>query len=118
MRGSSLVLQAAVIAIAAMAFSGGARATDAAHAWGTVSVPGQVLLDSAETHFEEGQAAQTLSQGPNFGNTSGFPAVTSCGTCTTITIQGNNDSINGNSISSTNSGTVTSNGTFSGTFNQ
>jgi len=118
MRGSRLLFQAAIIAIGVTALSGVARAADAAHAWGTVSTPGEVLLNSATTHLEEGNAAQTLSQGPTFGTTSGFPAVTSCGTCTTITIQGNNDSISGNSITSTNSGTVTSNGYFSGTFNQ
>jgi hypothetical protein len=103
---------AALVASAALAAT--AHATDAAHAWGTVSNPGEILLNSAATHNQEGQAAQVISQGSGSGvtTTGGFPAVTSCGTCTTITIQGNQDSISGNTISSTNSGTVTSNGFF------
>jgi hypothetical protein len=71
-------------------------------------------LNSAEAHEQGGLSAQIVSQGPGGGiNSGGFPAVTSCGTCTTITIQGNNNSISGTSITSTNSGSVTSNGNFS-----
>ncbi|HEY2902255.1 MAG TPA: hypothetical protein VGL59_16860 [Polyangia bacterium] len=105
----------AAVLTASAALTATAHATDAAHAWGTVSNPGEVLLNSAATHNQEGQAAQVISQGSGSGVTTtagGFPAVTSCGTCTTITIQGNQDSISGNSISSINSGTVTSNGFF------
>jgi hypothetical protein len=47
---------AALVASAALAAT--AHATDAAHAWGTVSNPGEILLNSAATHNQEGQAAQ------------------------------------------------------------
>jgi hypothetical protein len=104
-------LQVAIVA-AATALASAAQAADAAHAWGTVSNPGAELLNSAQIHEEGAASAQIVSQGSGFGSGSGFPAVTSCGTCTTISIQGNNDTINGNTISSTNSGTVTSNGFF------
>lgn len=109
-----LSLYAAAL-MASAALSAPALAADAAHAWGTVSNPGQVLLNSSSMHLQGGEAAQIISQGAGSGATttsSGFPAVTSCGTCTTITIEGNQDSISGNSISSTNTGTVTSNGFF------
>ena len=109
MRKLRVGLQVTIVAAAA-AFCSAAQAADAAHAWGTVSNPGAELLNSATTHLEAAQGAQIVSEGAGFG--SGFPAVTSCGTCTTITIQGDNDTINGNTISSTNSGTVTSNGFF------
>jgi hypothetical protein len=107
-------LYAAALAASAV-LNAPAHAADAAHAWGTVSSPGEVLLNSAATHNQEGQSAQVISQGSGSGVTTtggGFPAVTSCGTCTTITIQGNQDSSSGNSISSLNQGTVTSNGFF------
>jgi hypothetical protein len=105
------LLQATVIA-AVTALAATAQAADAAHAWGTVSNPGAELLNSAQIHEEGAASAQIVSQGPGFGSGSGFPAVTSCGTCTTISIQGNNDSITDNHITSTNTGTVTSNGYF------
>ena len=104
-----LLLQVTVIT-AVTTLAATAQAADAAHAWGTVSNPGAELLNSAQTHEEGAASAQIVSQGPGSG--SGFPAVTSCGTCTTITIEGNNDSINDNHITSTNTGTVTSNGYF------
>ena len=116
MRGIARLRSAVVPALITTAVTlAPAWAADAAHAWGTVGVPGQVLLNSAATHLQESEAAQIVSQGSGAGVTTtggGFPAVTSCGTCTTITIQGNQDSISGNSISSLNQGTVTSNGFF------
>jgi len=107
---SRSVICTATFAIA-IAFCTSAKAGDAGHAWGTISNPGIALLNSAETHEQGGLAAQFVAQGPGGSTTAGgFPAVTSCGTCTTITIQGNNNSISGTSITSTNQGTVTSNG--------
>ena len=103
-----------VLAVAlAAALSATAQAADAAHAWGTISNPGAELLNSASTHEEESQTAQIGALGAGSGgSSSGFPAVTSCGTCTTITIQGNQNSISGTSITSSNQGVVTSNGAF------
>jgi hypothetical protein len=113
-----LALQATIVA-AAVAFAATAQAADAGHAWGTISNPGEVLLNSAATHEEESETAQVVQQGANGSaafaaggtSSSGFPAVTSCGTCTTITIQGDQNSISGTSITSQNMGVVTSEGT-------
>jgi hypothetical protein len=100
--------------VAAITWAQAAQAGDAGHAWGTISNPGAALLNSASTHLQDAQGAEFVAQGPIGTGTgsNGFPAVTSCGTCTTITIQGNNNSISGTSITSTNQGTVTSNGAF------
>jgi hypothetical protein len=119
LRRLNLAFQAAIIIVATgfslTAFSVTARAADAAHAWGTISSPGAELLNSAAMHQEGAESAQIGSLGAGGGGgtlSTGFPAVTSCGTCTTITIQGDNNSISGTSIQSTNQGTVTSNGFF------
>jgi hypothetical protein len=114
---SRIALGAAIVA-AAVSFAAAAQAADAAHAWGTISNPGAELLNSAATHEEEGQNAEIVAAGSNgsaafasgAGGSAAFPNVTSCGTCTTITIQGDQNSISGTSITSTNQGTVTSNG--------
>ena len=105
---------AAAVCAAAIVWGAPAKAADAAHAWGTVSNPGGALLNSAQAHEDGGVSAQIVSQGPPAAGTiaGGFPAVTSCGTCTTITIQGNQNSISGTSITSSNTGVVTSNGFF------
>jgi len=104
----------AAICAAAIVCGAPAKAADAAHAWGTISNPGGELLNSVEAHEQGGASAQIVSQGPPSAATTvgGFPAVTSCGTCTTITIQGNENSISGTSITSSNTGVVTSNGFF------
>jgi hypothetical protein len=108
-----LALYAAALTLAA-ALNAPAQAADAAHAWGTINNPGEVLLNSAATHLQGSETAQVISQGSGSGvtTTGGFPAVTSCGTCTTITIQGDQNSISGTSITSSNQGVVTSNGFF------
>jgi hypothetical protein len=108
-----IALYTAVL-VASAALNATAQATDAAHAWGTISSPGEVFVNSAVTHLQGSEAAQIVSQGSGSGTTttSGFPAVTSCGTCTTITIQGDQNSISGTSITSSNQGVVTSNGFF------
>jgi hypothetical protein len=113
MKISKLAIAAALCA-AAIVSGVPARAADAAHAWGTISNPGSELLNSAQMHEEGGASAQIVAQGPPAAGTTagGFPAVTSCGTCTTITIQGNENSISGTSITSSNTGVVTSNGFF------
>ncbi len=114
MLASRLILAASLV-LAAGTIPTRAIGADAGHAWGTISSPGIVLLNSAQTHEQGALSAQLEAAGKPAGgsiNGGGFPAVTSCGTCTTITIQGNNNSISGTSITSTNSGTVTSNGQF------
>lgn len=108
---------AAIFAVGVL-LAGPAEAGDAGHAWGTISNPGQGLLNSAATHVQQGTTAGIIDRGAGSStggtSSSGFPAVTSCGTCTTITIQGNNNSISGTSITSSNTGVVTSTGTFNG----
>jgi hypothetical protein len=113
MTAQNFSMRAAAVAIA-LAWAGTALAGDAGHAWGTMKDPGADLLNSAAMHQAGNNGAEIVAQGPiGTGSTNGgFPAVTSCGTCTTITIQGNNNSISGTSITSTNQGTVTSNGAF------
>ena len=99
------------ILLVAFAFGGVANAGDAGHAWGTIENPGGAALNSAAMH-EQGALSAGAVNGPTASNGGGFPAVTSCGVCTTITITGSNDSISGTSITGTNSGAVSSNGLF------
>jgi hypothetical protein len=86
-----------------------AQAADAAVAWGTMGTPGQQFVNSALLHQAGGTIAQQVEAGRDGGP---FKSVTACGTCTTITITGNNNSVFGNSITSTNFGTVSSTGIF------
>lgn len=110
-----LAISAAMVA-AAVLITGAAQAGDAGRAWGTIKDPGTEFAASAAAHAQSAQTAIVDAQGRPTATSSstngGFPAVTSCGTCTTITIQGNNNSVTGNSITSTNDGIVTSNGNF------
>jgi hypothetical protein len=100
-----------VLAVAALIGSiGAAYAADAGRAWGTVGNPGQAFLNSALTQQAEGQNALAAEFGRNNGGP--FRNVTACGTCTTITIQGNQNTVSGNSITSTNFGAVSSTGNF------
>jgi hypothetical protein len=87
-----------------------AQAADAGRAWGTVGQPGQAFLNSALTQSAESNNAAAAE----FGRNAGGPLrnVTSCGTCVTISITGNQNSVSGNSITSTNFGTVSSTGIF------
>ena len=87
-----------------------AQAADAGRAWGTVGNPGQAFLNSALTQQAEGANALAAEFGRNNGGP--FRNVTACGTCTTISIQGNQNTVSGNSITSTNFGAVSSTGNF------
>ena len=115
MHASNLTIKRISICSAALviafAFGGVAEAGDAGHAWGTIESPGAALLNSATMH-EQGALGANAVNGPAASNGGGFPSVTSCGVCTTITITGSNDSISGTSITGTNSGAVSSNGFF------
>jgi hypothetical protein len=87
-----------------------AQAADAGRAWGTVGVPGQAFLNSALFHQAEGQNALNAEFGRNQGGP--FRSVTACGTCVHITITGNQNSVNGNSITQSNFGAVSATGIF------
>ncbi len=103
-------------AITAAAFLIGSSATPAlagqsAAAWGTLSSGGSSSgVASATLHRLEGQNAQDVTIGNQV--TSMYKSISSCGYCVYNQITGDSNSINGNTISGSNSGTVTSNGTF------
>ena len=99
-----------VVAAALMGMAGIAQAADAGRAWGTVGAPGQAFLNSALMQQAEGANALNVEFGRNNGGP--FRNVTACGTCTTISIQGNQNTVSGNSITSTNFGAVSSTGNF------
>lgn len=88
----------------------GAYAADGGRAWGTIGVPGQTFLNSVQMHQSSGAVALQDAQ----GREGPFKNVTSCGSCTNITITGDNNSINGNTITNHNFGDVTSKGWFYG----
>lgn len=101
-----------VVAIAAtcgaLVAPGSAYAVDAARAWGTINnSDGGVLLNSARLAQTESGVAQAAGAGG-----SAFSSVTTCGTCVTISITGDNNSVGGNNINSTNSGAITGYGYF------
>jgi hypothetical protein len=99
----------AVTAAAGSLIGVGAQAADAARAWGTIGSPGQQFLNSDLGHSAAGTSAQQIAAGQTGGP---FHSVTACGTCVTFSITGNQNSINGNSITQTNTGSVTNTGTF------
>ncbi len=87
----------------------GAYAVEAARVWGTLNnSDGGVLYNSARLH----QAEASIAGSAQSGGESAFRSVTTCGTCVTLSINGDNSSISGNSITSTNTGTITGTGIF------
>jgi hypothetical protein len=101
-----LALVFALLAASATAASAG----DATHGWGTMTAqtPGVLFIQNAQMHELDSAAAQIVESGGN----STFRNLTSCGVCVTFTIQGNDNSINDNTINSTNSGSQSANGRF------
>ena len=103
-------------AITAMAFAIGSCASPAlagqsSAAWGTLASGGTSTgVASATLHRLEGQNAQATTIGNQI--TSMYKSITSCGYCVYNQITGDSNSINGNTITGSNSGTVTANGTF------
>ena len=100
------------LALALGTSAGPALAGPATSAWGTMGSGGSSgqALNSALLHKTEGENAQIQTIGKEV--TSMYRSVTSCGYCVYNQITGDSNSINGNTISGTNSGTVTSTGTF------
>ena len=102
----------AAIALAMGSLSTPAFAGPAANAWGTLGsggTQGQAIY-SAQLHKTEGDNAQIQTIGKDV--TSMYRSVTSCGYCVYNQITGDSNSINGNTISGSNSGTTTSTGSF------
>jgi hypothetical protein len=104
-------LKALALALALLAASAtGASAGDATRGWGTLRPQTPLFIESAQMH----ELLSTSAQAESAGRESVFRNVTSCGVCVTFTIQGNNNSIDSNTIRSTNSGSLSANGSFSG----
>lgn len=89
-----------------------AIAGPATSAWGTMGAGGSSgqALNSALLHKTEGENAQIQTIGKDV--TSMYRSVTSCGYCVYNQITGDSNSINGNTISGSNSGQTTATGTF------
>jgi len=105
---STIVALALVLGTgAAPAFAGPATS-----AWGTMGSNGSSTqaINSALLHKTEGENAQVQTIGKDV--TSMYRSVTSCGYCVYNQINGNSNSINGNTISGSNSGNNTATGTF------
>jgi hypothetical protein len=92
-------------ALLSAAFSSSTRAASPTVAWGTISGGSNAsgIAQSAQLHENLAATAQAVSQ----GNDQSFKSVTTCGTCVTISIQGNGNEVAGNTIVSTNSGSQT-----------
>jgi hypothetical protein len=89
-----------------------ASAGESAAAWGTMGYNGGAAhaLASAQLHQVEGQNAQTATIGNAV--TTMYRSISSCGNCVYNQITGDNNSINGNTITGNNSGKTSSTGTF------
>lgn len=97
------------VAVIVASSSHSAVAQSAARGWGTMATAGPNTA-SAVMHHQESQTAQIeyIGRDVTTMNRSNY----SCGTCINYTINGDRNQINDNSITSTNSGSVTANGTF------
>lgn len=101
------------ISLATVVSISSAFAADSVRAWGSSSNTNMQLQASSSYHQIGGQAAQIVSSG---GDTRAmYKSVTTCGVCTYNTNTGNNNTIDGNSVTSTNSGSVTSTTSFTDT---
>jgi len=89
-----------------------ALAGPATSAWGTMGANGSstLAINSALLHKTEGDNAQIQTIGRDV--TSMYRSVTSCGYCVYNQINGDSNSINGNTITGSNSGQTTATGTF------
>ena len=98
--------------MAAGVSAGPAQAGQSSSAWATLGSGGGhgTAIASAQLHQLEATNAQAATIGNSV--TTMYRSITSCGYCVYNQITGNDNSINGNTISGSNSGTVTSNGTF------
>ena len=102
----------AAIAILLGSAAAPAFAGPATSAWGTMGSNGSSgpAINSALLHKTEGETAQIQTIGKDV--TSMYRSVTSCGYCVYNQINGDSNSINGNTISGSNSGQTTATGTF------
>ncbi len=109
---SKTVSTIAAFALMISASAAPALAGPATVAWGTNGSGGSAgqALNSATLHRTEGESAQIQTIGRDV--TSMFRSVTSCGNCVYNQITGDSNSINGNTITGSNTGQTTATGTF------
>lgn len=112
MNSSKTVSVLAALALTLGTGSAPAFAGPATSAWGTMGQGGSAgqSLNSALLHKTEGENAQIQTIGRDV--TSMYRSVTSCGYCVYNQITGDSNSINGNTISGSNTGQTTATGTF------
>ena len=112
------LLKISALALLISNVAGPATASDSAQAWGTMGGAGAVSRSqsSSNLHRVEGENAQLVSIGNNVSSM--YRTVTSCGYCVYNQINGNSNSIDGNTINGTNSGTTTSTANFGDTINK
>ncbi len=103
---------AVALTVAAGMMAQSAQAGQSTSAWATMGSNGGhgAAIASAQLHQLEDANAQAATIGNSV--TTMYRSISSCGYCVYNQITGNSNSINGNTISGSNSGTVTSNGTF------
>lgn len=109
---SKTVSTLAAFALMIGASTAPALAGPATTAWGTMGSGGSAgqALNSATLHRTEGENAQIQTIGRDV--TSMYRSVTSCGNCVYNQITGDSNSINGNTITGSNTGPTTATGTF------
>ena len=105
---------AASAALVIAGFATPALAGESAAAWGTLGYNGgsSRALASAQLHQTEAANAQVETVGKSV--TTMYRSISSCGYCVYNQITGDQNSINGNTITGSNSGKTTSTGTFTG----
>ena len=103
------MISIASIAALLAAASTPAVAGESSSAWGTMGYTSRAQV-SANLHKTEGDNAQIATIGREV--TSMYRSISSCGYCVYNQITGDSNSINGNSITGSNSGRVSSTGTF------
>ncbi len=115
---NKLLLKISALALLISNVAGPAAASDTTQAWGTMGGAGAVsrAQSSSNLHRLEGENAQLVSIGNNVSSM--YRTVTSCGYCVYNQITGNSNSIDGNTINGTNTGTTTSTANFGDTINK
>lgn len=88
-------------------------AADSTRAWGASSNTANQMQSSAAYHVAAGQSAQIIGTGSDTRPI--YKTVTTCGVCIYNTNTGNNNTIQGNSVTSTNSGSVSAAASFTDT---
>lgn len=87
--------------------------SSASSAWATSGgTGGQTQAEQSNTiHSSDTQIANSVAEGRAASTTNS--SITACGYCVFINVSGNANSINGNSFTGTNSGSITNTGTIS-----